>query len=89
MLGLAGVAIFLVILYLGGTEALSRVAHGDPVYLLGALLAIGGVTLSTSLRWRLLVRALTRQPMVPVRLIYYYNIIGRFISLWAPRGVVT
>jgi len=85
--GLAGVVIFAVILYLGGTEALSRVAHGDPVYLLAALLAIGGVTLTSALRWRLLVSALTRQPAVPLRLIYYYNIIGRVISLFAPRGV--
>jgi uncharacterized protein (TIRG00374 family) len=81
------VAIFAVILYLGGTEALSRVAHGDPVYLLAALLAIGGVTLTGSLRWRLLVSGLTRRPAMPLHLIYYYNIIGRVISLFAPRGV--
>lgn len=87
VLGLAGVAVFTVILYLGGTEALSRVAHGDPVYLLATLLAIGGVTLTGSLRWRLLVSALTRQPVLPLRMIYYYNIIGRLISLFAPRGV--
>ncbi len=87
ILGLAGVIVFVVVLYLGGTEALNRVAHGDPVYLLGVLLAIGVVTLSGSLRWRLLVSALTRKPGVPVHQIYYYNIIGRVISLFAPRGV--
>lgn len=86
-LGLAGVVIFLIILYLGGTDTIFRVVHGDPVYLLGAFLSIGGVTLTTSLRWRLLVSALTRQPALPVRLIYYYNIIGRFVSLWTPRGM--
>ncbi|MFB0534645.1 MAG: lysylphosphatidylglycerol synthase transmembrane domain-containing protein [Anaerolineae bacterium] len=86
-LGLSGVVIFAIILYLGGTEALSRVAHGDPVYLLATLLAIGGVTLTGSLRWRLLVSALTRQPVLPLRMVYYYNIIGRLISLFAPRGV--
>lgn len=87
VLGLSGVAVFAIILYLGGTEALSRVAHGDPVYLLATLLAIGGVTLTGSLRWRLLVSALTRQPVLPLHMIYYYNIIGRLISLFAPRGV--
>jgi uncharacterized protein (TIRG00374 family) len=87
VLGLAGVAIFAVFLYLGGTEALSRIAHGDPVYLLAALLTVGGVTLTGALRWRLLVSGLTRQPVMPLHLIYYYNIIGRVISLFAPRGV--
>lgn len=87
VLSLSGVIIFAIILYLGGTEALSRVAHGDPVYLFATLLVIGGITLIGSLRWRLLVSALTRQPPLPVRQIYHYNIIGRFISLFAPRGV--
>jgi uncharacterized protein (TIRG00374 family) len=86
-LGLVGVAIFAVILYLGGTETLSQVVHGDPLYLLAALLAIGGVTLTSALRWRLLVSTLTRRPTLPVHLIYHYNIIGRVISLFAPRGV--
>jgi uncharacterized protein (TIRG00374 family) len=86
-LGLSGVVIFAIILYLGGTEALSRVVHGDPLYLLATLLAIGGITLTASLRWRLIVSALTRQPVLPLRQIYYYNIVGRLISLVAPRGV--
>lgn len=87
ILGIVGIIIFVIILYLGGTEALSRVAHGDPVYLFATLLAIGGITLVGSLRWRLLVSALTRQPPLPIRQIYHYNILGRFISLFAPRGV--
>jgi uncharacterized protein (TIRG00374 family) len=87
LLGLTGVVIFGVILYMGGTDALSRVIHGDPRFLLGSLLAIGMITLLGSLRWRLLVSALTQQPPLPVREIYHYNIIGRFISLFAPRGV--
>jgi uncharacterized protein (TIRG00374 family) len=86
-LGLSGLAIFAIILYLGGTQALSRVAHGDPRYLFATLLAIGGITLIGALRWRLLVGALTRQPLLPVHQIYHYNIVGRFISLFAPRGV--
>jgi uncharacterized protein (TIRG00374 family) len=87
LLALAGVAIFLVILRLGGTEALSRVVHGDPLYVLATLLAVGGVTLSSALRWRILVSALTGQPALPLYRIYYYNIIGRLIGLFAPRGV--
>ena len=87
LLGLIGVVIFAVILYLGGTEALSRVAHGDPIYLVATLIVIGGVTLIGSLRWRLLVSSLTQQAPLPVRQIYHYNILGRFIGLFAPRGV--
>ena len=87
LLSLSGVVIFAIILYLGGTEALSRVVHGDLRFLLATLLAIGGVTLLGSLRWRLLVSALTQRPVLPLRQIYHYNIIGRLISLFAPRGV--
>jgi uncharacterized protein (TIRG00374 family) len=87
VLGLSGVVIFAIVLYLGGTESLSRVVHGDPVYLLATLLAIGAVTLVGALRWRLLVSALTRQPTLPMRQVYHYNIIGRLVSLFAPRGV--
>lgn len=87
VLGLSGAVIFAVILYLGGTEAISRVIHGDLRFLLGTLLAIGGVTLLGSLRWRILVSALTQRPALPLRQIYHYNIIGRFVSLFAPRGV--
>ena len=87
ILGLIGIVIFSIILYIGGTEALSRVAHGNPVYLFFTLLAIGGITLVGSLRWRLLVSSLSQKPPLPVREIYHYNILGRFISLFAPRGV--
>jgi uncharacterized protein (TIRG00374 family) len=87
VLSLSGVIIFAIILYLGGTEALSRVAHGDPVYLFATLIVIGCITLIGALRWRILVSALTQQPYLPVRQIYHYNILGRFIGLFAPRGV--
>ena len=85
--GFLGLFIFALILYLGGTETLFRVVYGDPIYLLATLLAIGGITLIGSLRWRLLVSAVTQRPGLPVRQIYYYNMVGRLLSLFAPRGV--
>lgn len=87
ILGLLGVVIFGVFLYLGGKEALVRIVHGDPVYILATILAIGGVTIIGTLRWRLLVSAVTRKPPLPFRQMYHYTIIGRFVSLFAPRGI--
>jgi hypothetical protein len=85
---LSGVVTSASILYLGGNEALFRVVHGDPVYLLAMLLPIAGITLLGALRWCPPVSALTRQPVEPLRLIYRYSIIGRLISLFAPEDLV-
>jgi hypothetical protein len=86
-LTLSGVVTFASILYLGGNEALFRVVHYDPVYLLTTLLSIGGFTLLSALRWCLPVSTLTRLPVMPLRLIYRHIIIGRLISLLAPGDV--
>jgi uncharacterized protein (TIRG00374 family) len=87
LLSLSGIIIFGIIIYLGGKDAILRVLQGDPIYVLGTLTSIGGITLVGALRWRLLVIALTGKPLVSLRQIYHYNILGRLISLFAPRGI--
>jgi len=75
-----GLAFFAAVIWLSGVSDLDRIAHIDPVYVLGALACTFGLAASSAARWGVLVDALAGAHVAPTRQYYHYFIIGRAVS---------
>ena len=82
-----GVALFLGLIWYGGTSDLSRVLEADPVWLVGAFVSTIFLTIFWARRWGLLANKLSGLSTVSSLWYYHCLILSRAVSLFVPESV--
>lgn len=83
----AGVVLFLCLVWYGGTSDLSRVMEADPVWLVGAFVSTVLITAFWARRWGLLANKLSGLSTVSGWWYYHCLILSRAVSLFVPESV--
>jgi uncharacterized membrane protein YbhN (UPF0104 family) len=82
-----GVALFLGLVWYGGTSDLSRVLEADPIWLVGAFVCTILITAFWARRWGLLTNRLSGLSTVSGWWYYHCLILSRTVSLFVPESV--
>ena len=82
-----GVALFLGLVWYGGTSDLSRVLEADPIWLVGAFVSTVFITVFWARRWGLLANKLSGLSTVSGWWYYHCLILSRAVSLFVPESV--
>jgi uncharacterized protein (TIRG00374 family) len=87
VLSALGIVVFGAILYFGGVEALTVVAHVNVLYLAAALVAATAAAFLTSLRWGAIVNSLEGRVVQSKLNYFYYVMLGKMSSLFVSQYV--
>lgn len=82
-----GLALFLGLVWYGGTSDLSRVLQADPIWLVGAFVSTVFITVFWARRWGLLASKLSGLSTVSGWWYYHCLILSRAVSLFVPESV--
>jgi len=89
VLQLLSLALFALILWLGGLDPWQQILAGDCWALLAAFLCGGLGNMLSATRLQLVARSLAGRDLAPWRRFYYLNMTARALGLVAPRGLST
>jgi len=87
VLQLLSLALFGLILWLGGAEAWRQILTGDRESILVSFLLIGSATILSAVRLRIVAGSVVDGALAPWRRFYYLNMTARALGLVAPRGL--
>jgi uncharacterized membrane protein YbhN (UPF0104 family) len=87
LLGL-GLALFGLLIHLGGVESLRQLVHLRPIPLIGALLATLGITSAIAWRWGTLANALGGDRVAAWPDYFHYFIVGRALGFVLPKDII-
>jgi len=88
-LQLLSLALFGLILWLGGLEAWQQVLAGDREDILAAFLLIGSASMLSATRLQVMARSVAGQELASWRRFYYLNMTARALGLIVPRSLST
>jgi uncharacterized membrane protein YbhN (UPF0104 family) len=89
VLQVLSLALFGLILWLGGSTAWQQIAAGAPKHVLAAFLLIGIASMLSAARLQLITCSITGRELTPWRGFYHVNMTARTLGLVIPRSLTT